>query len=79
MVKKYKDKRVFVTGHTGFKGSWLCSFLDVLGASHAGYSLKPSTNPSHSELLKSNKNSFIGNLSDVEYLTESMQKFQPEL
>jgi CDP-glucose 4,6-dehydratase len=79
MVEKYKDKRVFVTGHTGFKGSWLCSFLDVLGASHAGYSLKPSTNPSHSELLKSNKNSFIGNLSDVEYLTESMQKFQPEL
>jgi len=43
MVGKYKNKRVFVTGHSGFKGSWLCTFLDVLGATSAGYSLGPNT------------------------------------
>ena len=37
----YKDKKVFVTGHTGFKGTWLCLFLDYLGAKIIGYSLKP--------------------------------------
>ena len=42
----WKDKKVFVTGHTGFKGSWLCIFLKLLGAKVTGYALKPKTNPS---------------------------------
>ena len=42
----YKGKRVFVTGHTGFKGSWLCKILVNEGAIVTGYSLKPSTKPS---------------------------------
>ena len=37
----WKNKRVFVTGHTGFKGTWLCIFLNLLGAKIYGYSLKP--------------------------------------
>ncbi len=42
----WKNKRVFVTGHTGFKGSWLCLWLHSLGASVTGYALNPPTNPS---------------------------------
>jgi CDP-glucose 4,6-dehydratase len=44
--KFWNGKKVFVTGHTGFKGSWLCIFLKVLGAKVTGYSLKPPTKPS---------------------------------
>ena len=39
--KFWKHKKVFITGHTGFKGSWLCLFLNFLGANIIGYSLKP--------------------------------------
>ena len=42
----YKGKRVFVTGHTGFKGSWLSLWLTKLGAEVCGYSLEPNTTPS---------------------------------
>ena len=41
----WKDKRVFLTGHTGFKGSWLSLWLQSLGAEVTGYALKPHTNP----------------------------------
>ena len=41
----WKNKNVFVTGHTGFKGGWLCIFLNLLGAKVTGYSLKPKTKP----------------------------------
>ena len=41
----WKNKKVFVTGHTGFKGSWLCIFLTYLGAEVTGYSLEPKTKP----------------------------------
>lgn len=48
----YKDKKVFVTGHTGFKGSWLCKILANAGADVTGYSLNPSTTPSLFENCK---------------------------
>ena len=51
----WKNRKVFVTGHTGFKGSWLCIFLKFLGADVTGYSLKPITNPSLYDLAKINK------------------------
>lgn len=41
----YKGKKVLVTGHTGFKGSWLCEILLYMGADVVGYALEPSTNP----------------------------------
>ena len=47
----YKGKKVLVTGHTGFKGSWLIYWLNKLGANVCGYALKPPTNPNHIELL----------------------------
>lgn len=46
----YKDKTVLVTGHTGFKGSWLCFWLKQMGAKVVGYSLEAPTNRNHFEL-----------------------------
>lgn len=48
----YRDKTVLVTGHTGFKGSWLCSWLHLLGARVIGYSLEPPSEPSHFEAVR---------------------------
>lgn len=79
MLESYKNKRVFITGHTGFKGSWLCSLLDFLGAVQAGYSLKPYTLPSHFELLKSSNNSTIGDIANIEALKRSIKHFEPEI
>ena len=53
----YKNKKVLVTGHTGFKGSWLTTWLLKLGADVTGFSLDIPTNPSHFEHLKFKKNS----------------------
>lgn len=50
MLNFYKGKRVFVTGHTGFKGSWLCKILANAGAQVTGYSLNPPTNPNLFEI-----------------------------
>ena len=43
----WRGKRVLLTGHTGFKGSWLCIWLESVGADVVGYSLPPPTDPSH--------------------------------
>ena len=77
----WQGKRVFVTGHTGFKGSWLCLWLQQMGAIVQGYALAPPTNPSlfiesHlSEIIASEE----GDICDVQQLYKSMQKFQPEI
>ena len=66
----YKGKRVLVTGHTGFKGSWLCKLLSNAGAVVTGYSLNPSTSPSLFEIAKIDKDvtSVIGDIRDYEML-----------
>lgn len=78
----YRNKKVFITGHTGFKGSWLSIWLQTLGAKVCGYSLKPNTNPSmYRELDIENKieKSIIGNILDYETLEYSINDFQPEI
>lgn len=78
----YRNKKVFITGHTGFKGSWLSIWLQTLGAKVCGYSLKPNTNPSmYQELDIKNKieKSIIGNILDYEKLEDSINDFQPEI
>ena len=77
----YKGKRVFVTGHTGFKGSWLCKILTMAGAEVTGYSLEPPTEPSLFEIADIGKNitSVIGDISDYEKLKAAFDKAQPEI
>lgn len=78
----YKDKKVFLTGHTGFKGSWLALWLTKLGAEVCGYSLEPNTTPSmFTELDVQNKikKSIIGDILDYDKLAKEIQDFQPEI
>lgn len=58
----YKGKTVLVTGHTGFKGSWLVYWLQKMGANVIGYSLPTPTSPNHFELLDLNITSIIGDI-----------------
>ena len=77
----YKGKKVLVTGHTGFKGSWMCSLLLTLGAKVTGYALKPPTTPSLFELcgLQERMNSVIGDIRDLEALQKVFDEVQPEI
>ena len=77
----WKGKRVFITGHTGFKGSWLCLWLHELGARVTGYALDPPTDPSLFELCNIDKlaTSVIDDVRDGQTLTKAMQSAQPEI
>lgn len=77
----YKGKKVLVTGHTGFKGSWLCKMLVNAGAKVVGYSLQPPTTPSLFELaeIASDIDSIIGDIRDYEHLKKVFEDFQPEI
>lgn len=78
----YKNKKVFLTGHTGFKGSWLALWLTNLGAKVCGYSLEPNTNPSMFEELDiKNKiaKSIFGDILDENKLNSAISEFKPEI
>lgn len=75
----YKDKTVLITGHTGFKGSWLCFWLEKMGAKVIGYSLEPPTNPNHISLLNLNINSIIGDIRDFQKLNDVIKQYQPDI
>jgi len=77
----YKDKRVLVTGHTGFKGSWLCKMLINAGAIVTGYSLEPPTIPSLFETANINQGmtSIIGDIRDYASLKKVFDEAQPEI
>jgi CDP-glucose 4,6-dehydratase len=76
----YAGKKVFVTGHTGFKGSWLCEWLLQLGAEITGYSLPPEAKPAlFNQLgLKSRLNHIIGDIRDTAKLKRVLQKARPD-
>lgn len=81
MLDFYKGKRVFVTGHTGFKGSWLCRMLTGAGAIVTGYSLEAPTNPSLFEIadLKERMKSEIGDVRDMAHMLHVFQEAHPEI
>lgn len=77
----YKGKRVLVTGHTGFKGSWMCRVLVNAGADVAGYSLEPPTEPNLFSMcdVKDKIKSVIGDIRDLQKLNTLFDEFQPEI
>jgi len=77
----WTGKRVFVTGHTGFKGGWLCLWLNHLGSSVKGYSLEPPSSPSLYEVAKIDSivDSQIGDIRNQELLHKSMVSFNPDI
>ena len=80
MLDFWKNKRILVTGHTGFKGSWLTEALLLAGAEVTGYALEPPTDPSLFELLKlkDRMRSVTGDIRDLEHLMEVFRETQPE-
>ena len=77
----YKGKQVLVTGHTGFKGTWLCRILINAGAQVAGYSLNPPTEPNLFSMadVESRMNSVIGDIRDLDHLKKVFEQTQPEI
>jgi CDP-glucose 4,6-dehydratase len=75
----YQNKRVLITGHTGFKGSWLAAWLKMMGAEVTGYSLKPETKPNHYDALDLDIQSIIGDITDQKQLKVVMQTVKPEI
>jgi CDP-glucose 4,6-dehydratase len=77
----WNNKKVFITGHTGFKGSWLCLWLYRLGANITGYSLNPPTNPSLFKLADIEKlvDSITGDVRDGKKLIKCLSEAKPEI
>lgn len=77
----YKGKKILITGHTGFKGSWLCKILVDAGADVTGYALEPNTQPNLFSIidLEHQMNSIIGDIRDIEHLKRVFSEVQPEL
>ncbi len=80
-VSFYRGRKVFVTGHTGFKGSWLCRMLVNAGAVVTGYSLNSPTEPSLFELagIAEDMHSVIGDIRDLPSLKAAFDESQPEI
>ena len=75
----FRNRRVLVTGHTGFKGSWLCAWLNCLGAEVAGFALEPDQSPDHFSLLKTPLRSELGDIRDAEEVKRILTDFRPEV
>jgi CDP-glucose 4,6-dehydratase len=77
----WQSKRVLITGHTGFKGSWLSFWLNLLGADMCGYSLSPENSPNIFENLKleTQIKSETGDIRDLPHFQKTVQDFQPEI
>ncbi|MDR2562702.1 MAG: CDP-glucose 4,6-dehydratase [Prevotellaceae bacterium] len=80
-MNTYQNKRIFITGHTGFKGSWLCLMLKELGADIYGYSLAPPTKPSLYETAAIERfvTSYIADIRDEKTLAKAIDEVQPEI
>jgi CDP-glucose 4,6-dehydratase len=79
MFELYKGKRVFLTGNTGFKGSWMAYWLQKIGAEVVGYALPPNTEPNHFSSLKADYNTYFNDVRDLETLSKVMFESKPEI
>jgi CDP-glucose 4,6-dehydratase len=75
----YKGKKVLITGHTGFKGSWMSVWLDMMGAQVFGYSILEPSEPSHYSCIKMNINEYIADIRNLDTLSEYMKTVQPDI
>jgi CDP-glucose 4,6-dehydratase len=75
----YKARRVLITGHTGFKGSWLAFWLELMGAEVIGYSLGLPTQPNHFSRLNLNITHLVGDILDEEKLDAAFNTYKPEI
>jgi CDP-glucose 4,6-dehydratase len=77
----WKNKKVFITGHTGFKGSWLIIFLNMLGARIYGYSLKPNTNSLFNQIKGdiNIKENIFNDICNYKFLKKKVQKIKPNI
>ena len=77
----YQGKRVLITGHTGFKGTWMCAMLLQAGAQVIGYALEPPTDPSIFRLteMEQKMTSLSGDIRDLGRLKETFNRYQPEI
>lgn len=82
-VKFYRGKRIFVTGHTGFKGTWLCKWLSLFGANVTGYALPPATEKSAEVFSRSGVSaeidSIFGDVRDLGKLKMAFDESKPEI
>src|SRR3990167_5263273 len=75
----YKNKKVFITGHTGFKGSWLSLWLTKLGAQITGYAVDIPTKPNHFNLLNLDIETIMADVLDKQKLALSIKKCKPDI
>lgn len=77
----YRDKKVLITGHTGFKGTWMCILLQRVGARVTGYALEPPTDPGVFALsgIENKINSIMGDIRDLSHLQKVFDEVQPEI
>jgi CDP-glucose 4,6-dehydratase len=77
----YQGRRVLITGHTGFKGSWLALWLQKLGAEIVGYALEPPTQPNLFDIcfIDRTTTSIMADIRNISELQEVMIQYQPEI
>lgn len=79
LTKTFNNKKIFITGHTGFKGSWMCVWLQLMGAQVKGYALKPEKESLHNKIKANLKiESVIADIRDKNRLKKEILSFQPD-
>ncbi|MBK9271785.1 MAG: CDP-glucose 4,6-dehydratase [Saprospiraceae bacterium] len=79
LKETFKNRRVLVTGHTGFKGVWLMEMLEFLGAETFGYSLLPESTQNHHRIIGKTYNELIADICDLEKLQHAIASFNPDV